>query len=234
MIAKIDLRKTAVFNRINGWGSSQSKRTIGLICNVLNLDKVKVVANKMNRIYNHVEGRKAYDRRMLIGGELFCQEKGISTYSAIEREYEDNIVLFAFSNFKAPKYTVISSFLKELNEIWIKQIFYIHLVLMNDYDPLNFDKIFIDGTDVIANASINYTINQKQVDAARLLHHWGLLHNGNEDSKLNRTVAALRKKQDEYKNKPEICELIKTALKRPQIYTKKTFRKIRKNTGKIN
>lgn len=84
--------------------------------------------------------------------------------------------------------------MKELNEIWIKQIFYIHLVLMNDYDPLNFDKIFIDGTDVIANASINYTINQKQVDAARLLHHWGLLHNGNEDSKLNRTVAALRKK----------------------------------------
>ena len=105
---------------------------------------------------------------------------------------------------------------------------------MNDYDPLNFDKIFIDGTDVIANASINYTINQKQVDATRLLHHWGLLHNGNEDSKLNRTVAALGKKQDEYKNKPEICELIKTALKRPQIYTKKTFRKIRKNTGKIN
>ena len=115
--------------------------------------------------------------------------------------------------------------MKELDENWIKQIYYRHLVLINEYDPLKLDKIFIDGTDVIANASINYTINQKQVDATRLLHHWGLLHNGTDEA-IQRTVVALRKKLDEYQHDEETIELIKTALKRPKIYTQTNYERL--------
>ena len=231
MIKRIVLTKNAVNRRVKNKGSARSRNIIGVICNIINLDVTKVVSKRMNRLFNHIKGHPAYDRRMLIGGELFCMEKKIRTYAGVEREYEDNSVLNAFANFKAPKYTVISTFMKEISEVWIKEIFYRYLVLANDFDPLKFDKVFIDGTDVIANASINYTINQKQVDAARLLRHWGLLHNGNEDQ-INRTVVALRKKLDEYESNEETNKLIKIALKRPQIYTKKNLRKTRKNTTK--
>ena len=187
------LTKNAVFRRFRGRGSVRSRRIAGLICQVFSLDKVKVIKKRMNKPFERKGGRPAFDRGVLIYGELFCLDKKISSYSGVEQEYDDNILLQAMANFKTPKYTLISTFMKELDENWIKQIYYRHLVLINEYDPLKLDKIFIDGTDVIANASINYTINQKQVDATRLLHHWELLHNGT-DKAIQKTLVALRKK----------------------------------------
>lgn len=225
MINYVVLSKNAVFRRFRGRGSVRGRRIAGLICQVFSLDKVKVVRKRMNRPFEKKRCRPAFDRGVLIYGELFCLEKKISSYLGVEQEYEENILLQAMANFKTPKYTLISTFMKELDENWIKQIYYRHLVLINEYDPLKLDKIFIDGTDVIANASINYTINQKQVDATRLLHHWGLLHNGTDEA-IKRTVVALRKKLDEYQHDEETIELIKTALKRPKIYTQTNYERL--------
>ena len=225
MLQKINLTKKAVLKRVKNKGSSRSRYIIGLICDVLSLEKVKIVGKRINRRLNSPKSRPAYNRLMLIGVELFCREKKITNYYQIERELEDNEALKAFANFKTPKYTVISTFMKELDETWLKTIFYTHLVLVNDYDPLKFDKIFIDGTDVIANASINYTINKKQVETTRLLHHWGLLHNGNENQ-IEKTVVELKARSDEYENNEKIYELIQIALKRPQIYTHNTYERL--------
>ena len=120
---KIVLTKKAVKRRVKKKGSAKSRFIIGRICDIINLDMVKVVSKKMNRVFIHENGHPAYDRRMLIGGELFCREKKISSYAGVEREFEDNATLEAFAGFKTPKYTVISTFMKELSEVWIKQIF---------------------------------------------------------------------------------------------------------------
>lgn len=228
MLREIDLSKRGVKKRIGNMGSYHSRKVISAICNIINLDIVKVVGRKMNRKFIKTKGlRPAYNRLMLIAIELFCREQKISSYSAIEREIQDNIVLLAFTDYYPPKYTVISTFLKEIDETWLKEIFYRHLVLVNDYDPLNFDKVYIDGTDVIANASINYTINQNQIDATHLLHDWELLHNGKQD-KIEETVRGLKEKLDEYEGNEKICNSIQIALKRPQIYTYKNYERLDK------
>lgn len=238
MLRKIDLSKNAVMRRIGNRGSKRSKRIIKLVCNCLNQDHVKIVSRKMNRKFIKSDGRNpAYDRLMLIGIELFCREKKISTYLGIENEVEDNEVLYRFTNCHPPKYTTISSFLKEIDERWLKEIFYRHLVLVNDYDPLNFEKVYIDGTDVIANASINYTINEKQINTMKQLYEWQLLHNGKEHE-IEKIIQILNEKLEEYENDEKIVELIEIALKKPQIYTYKNYecldklQKILNETGK--
>lgn len=143
MISKIKLDKKSVMGRIDSGGSSKSRYIIGLICDILNLDEVKIVTRKMNRLFRSTHGHPAFDRGMLIGVELFCIWKKISTYIGVVDEMEDNMVLNAFVDFNPPKYTVVSTFMKEISEVWIKHIFYRHLVLANEYDPLNFDKVFI-------------------------------------------------------------------------------------------
>ena len=228
MIREIDLTKKGVMKRVRYHGSPHSRKVLKAISYILNLDIVKIVGRKMNREYENTDGlRPAYDRVMLIGVELFCREKKISTYYGIEREIQDNSALMAFVDYHPPKYTTISNFLKEISETWLKEIFYRHLVLINDYDPLNFEKVFIDGTDVIANASINYTINEKQIDAIKLLYEWRLLHNGNKEN-IKKTIEILKEKLDEYENNEKIYNTIQIALKRPQIYTYKNYERIEK------
>ena len=75
MIRKIVLTKKAVNRRVKKKGSAKSRRIMGCICQIINLDMVKVVSKKMNRVFIHEKGLSAYDRRMLIGCELFCREK---------------------------------------------------------------------------------------------------------------------------------------------------------------
>lgn len=225
MISNIDLDKRSIKKRIAGKGSKKSIYTMTLISDVLNLDEVKIVAQRLNREYSSTRGHPAFDRLMLIGVELFCRSKKISTYTGIADELMDNSVLIAFVDDNPPKYTVISTFMKAINEVWIKHIFYRHLVLANEYDPLNFDKVFIDGTDVIANASINYTINQKQVNATRLLYQFDILHDGSPEG-IETTITALKEKLIEYQQYQGICDLIKIALKRPQIYTYLTYERL--------
>ena len=225
MISKIDLDKRSVKKRLGSKGSKKSNYTMLLITDVLNLDEVKIVARKMNHRFSGTRGHPAFDRRMLIGVELFCRSKKISNYSAVTVEVADNTVLLAFVDDNPPKYTVISTFMKELSQVWIKHIFYRHLVLANEYDPLNFDKVFIDGTDVIANASINYTINQKQVNATKLLHEFNILHDGSPEG-IEATINTLKEKLVEYRHFEGVCDLIKIALKRPQIYTYGTYERL--------
>lgn len=225
MISQIELDKKSVMERIGDNGSSKSKYIIGLICDVLKMDKVKIVIEMMNRQYMGSKGHPAFDRGMLIGVELFCIWKKISTYTGVVDEMEDNSVLNAFANYNPPKYTLVSTFLKEISDVWIKQIFYRHLVLVNEYDPLNFDRVYIDGTDVIANASINYTINQKQVNATRLLYQLNILHDGSREG-IENTIIKLKEKLVEYQYYEGIQDLIKIALKRPQIYTYSNYERL--------
>jgi len=96
MISNIDLDKRSIKKRIAGKGSKKSIYTMTLISDVLNLDEVKIVAQRLNREYSSTRGHPAFDRLMLIGVELFCRSKKISTYTGIADELMDNSVLIAF------------------------------------------------------------------------------------------------------------------------------------------
>ena len=225
MIAEIKLDNKSFMKRIGNNGSSKSRYVMSLICDIINMDEVQIIIKRMNRPYRSAKGHPAFDRGMLVGVELYSIWKKITTYMGVVDEIKDNIVLNAFVNYNPPKYTVVSNFMKELSDVWIKHIFYRHLVLVNEYDPLNFDKVFLDGTDVIANASINYTINQKQVNATRLLYQLNILHDGSPEG-IENTITNLKEKLVEYQQYEGVCELIKIALKRPQIYKYSNYERL--------
>ena len=74
---------------------------------------------------------------------------------------ESDRVLFRFCDGRPPRADVFRTFLRENDRLIFKKIFYGGLVRFNDYQYLNFDRIFIDSTDAIANGSINNIISKK-------------------------------------------------------------------------
>ena len=99
------------------------------------------------------------------------------------------------------------------------------MVRFNDYQYLNFDRIFIDSTDAIVNGSINNTINKKQIKALKQLNEWGLLHNGKR-LEIDEMMEKVKDLKDKYENDSDMLELIKVVLKKPKLYTTKNFNKI--------
>lgn len=123
MIAEIKLDNKSFMKRIGNNGSSKSRYVMSLICDIINMDEVQIIIKRMNRPYRSAKGHPAFDRGMLVGVELYSIWKKITTYMGVVDEIKDNIVLNAFVNYNPPKYTVVSNFMKELSDVWIKHIF---------------------------------------------------------------------------------------------------------------
>ena len=210
-------------NKIKKHGSKNSRKRLIEQIKHIDLRIIKQQIKQLNSGFKEkTRGRPAYHRGMILVLVLFCKSKHIHSYEKMANECKDNIVLLKFTEGKTPGHDVFRRFLQNTDKMIFKKIFFGGLARFNNYQYLSFDRMFIDSTDAIVSASLNYTINKKQIKALQQLKGWRILHNGNQIS-IKQTITNLEKKKKEYANNTEMLELINIALKKPKIYTKKNF-----------
>ena len=107
----------------------------------------------------------------------------------------------------------------------LKKIFCCTLLEFNEEKLLDLSRVFIDGTDALVNGSIHYKITKDEIKMLQYSKEWKILHNNRKQS-MERFMAELKKKEECYKENPEMLKLIKMALKRPDIYNKRIYKKI--------
>lgn len=211
--------------KINNVGDKETRKQLIKILKQLSLPQIKRQLRKLNEPYVKTKGRKAYDRRMILTLSIYMKSNNIHGYREMERECRNNIVLLRFTGKQTPGHDVFRRFFRETDRTILKKIFYGCLVRFNDYNYLTFEKLFIDSTDALVNASINYTINKKQINALKQIQEWGLLHDGKRYN-IDSMVCELKNMKLKYQNDKKILKLIDIALKKPKIYTLKNYNKI--------
>lgn len=103
----------------------------------------------------------------------------------------------------------------------------------NEEKFLDFTRIFIDGTDALVNGSVHYKITWNEITMLQYAKKWKILHNNRKQS-MERFMAELKKKEKFYKDDSEMLKLIQMALKRPEIYNKRVYKKIPLFTEALN
>ena len=226
MYYECDLDLKTNGDKIKGLGSKNSRDRLMMQLEHIDLPIIKQQIEIMNKPYEEKKaGRPAYHRGMVLVLALFFKSKHIHSYDKMAIECKDNVVLLEFTGEKTPGADVFRRFFRDTDKMLFKKIFFGGLARLNDYEFLSFDRVFLDGTDAIVNASLNNTINKKQIEALRLLKEWRLLHNG-KPAAIKQTIKNLEEKKEEYSNDAETLKLIKIALRKPRIYTHKNFEKI--------
>ena len=219
----MDLGYKTTKKKIKNYGSKDSRNRLIEQIKHINTRITKRQIKVMNRCFKvKTRGRPAYHRGMILVLVLFCKSKHIHSYEKMANECKDNIVLIKFTGGKTPGHDVFRRFFRNTDKMIFKKIFFGGLSRFNDYQYLSFDRLFIDSTDAIVSASLNYTINKKQIKALQQLKEWQILHKGDPIS-IKQTIQNLEKKKEEYADDAEMLELIKLALKKPKIYTRKNF-----------
>ena len=212
--------------KIKEFGSKNSRKMLLMQVEHVQLRIIKQQIKILNKEFkNKKRGRPAYHRGMILVLALFCKSKHIHSYEKMAAECEDNIVLLKFTEGKTPGEDVFRRFFKNTDKMIFKKILYGGLARFNNCQYLSFDRVFLDSTDAVVSASLNYTINKKQIQALRQLKKWKILHNDDRIS-INQFIKNLKKKKEEYQNNPEILKLINVALRKPKIYTTKNYNNI--------
>lgn len=217
-------RKT-IKNKIKNVGHKKDRNRLLDIHKHVNHPAIKKQIKILNEPYQKKRGHPAYHRGMILILVIFFKSCGIHSYELMEQVCESNIVLLRFCDGKPPRADVFRRFLRENDMKIFKKIFYGGLIRFNDYQFLNFDRIFIDSTDAIANGSINNTINKKQIKALKQVNEWGLLHNGKR-LEIDEMIDKVKDLKDNYENDSDMIDLINVILKKPKLYTIKNFNKI--------
>lgn len=213
-------------NKIKEFGSKDSRNRLLEQIKHVDLRIIKQQIKLLNNEFKHkTRGRPAYHRGMILVLALFCKSKHIHSYEKMANECEDNIVLLKFTGGKTPGADVFRRFFKDTDKMIFKKIFYGGLARFNNYQYLSFDRVFLDSTDAIVSASMNYTINKKQIQALQQLKKWKLLHKGDRIS-IKQCIKNLEKKKGKYENDPEMLKLINIVLRKPKIYTTKNYNNI--------
>ena len=72
---------------------------------------------------------------------------------------------------------------------------------------------YLDGTDALVNASVNYLIHEDEIEALKLMNKWNLIHDLS-DSQMSKHTARVKCKLRMYKNNPKITRLIGINIKK--------------------
>ena len=179
----------------------------------------------LNKQFDSDEGNRAYPREMLLGVLMYCSTLRMSNLNAIARECKINKMLQVFTCGETPSDSTFKRFFKENNRLTLKKIFCCTLLEFNEEKFLDFSRIFIDGTDALVNGSIHYKITWNEITMLQYAKQWKILHNNRKQS-IEKFMIELKKKEEFYKDDSEMLELIQMALKRPEIYNKRIYKKI--------
>ena len=179
----------------------------------------------LNKEFNSKQGNRAYPREMLLGVLMYCSTLHIQNLTSIARECKVNRVLRVFTCGETPSASIFKRFFKENNRLTLKKIFCCTLFEFNEEKFLDFSRLFIDGTDALVNGSIHYKITWNEITMLQYAKQWKILHNNRKQS-MEKFLTELKKKQEFYKDDEEMLKLIQIALKRPDIYNKRIYKKI--------
>ena len=194
---------------------------------------VQDLIKDLNKQFDSNEGNRAYPRELLLGILMYCSTLHISNLTAVARECKVNKMLKVFTCGKTPSASTFKRFFKENNRLTLKKIFCCTLLAFDEEKLLNFTRIFIDGTDALVNGSIHYKITWNEITMLQYAKNWKILHNNRKQS-MERFISELKKKEKFYKDNPEMLKLIQMALKRPEIYNKRIYKKIPLFTKALN
>ena len=156
---------------------------------------------------------------------MYCSTLHFSNLTAIARECKLNKMLQVFTCGETPSASTFKRFFKENNRLTLKKIFCCTLLEFNEEKFLDFSRLFIDGTDALVNGSIHYKITWNEITMLKYVKQWKILHNNRKQS-MERFLTELKKKEEFYKDDEEMLKLIQMALKRPDIYNKRIYKKI--------
>ena len=187
----------------------------------------------LNKQFDSEEGNRAYPPELLLGILMYCSTLHISNLTAVAHECKVNKMLQVFTCGETPSASTFKRFFKENNRLTLKKIFCCTLLAFNEEKFLDFTRIFIDGTDALVNGSIHYKITWNEITMLQYVKKWKILHNNRKQS-MGGFMSELKKKEKFYKDDPEMLELIQMALKRPEIYNKRIYKKIPLFTEALN
>ena len=186
---------------------------------------VQDLIQDLNKQFDSEQGNRTYPRELLLGILIYCSTLHISNLTGVARECKLNRMLQVFTCGKTPSASTFKRFFKENNRITLKKIFCCTLLEFNEEKLLDFSRLFIDGTDALVNGSIHYKITWDEITMLGYAKQWKILHNNRKQS-MERFLEELKKKEEFYKDDEEMTKLIKMALKRPDIYNKRIYKKI--------
>lgn len=186
---------------------------------------VQDLIRDLNKQFDSEHGNRAYPRELLLGVLMYCYTLHISNLTSVARECKINGMLQVFTCGETPSASTFKRFFKENNRLTLKKIFCCTLLQFNEESFLDFSRIFIDGTDALVNGSIHYKITWDEITMLGYVKQWKILHNNRKQS-MERFMEELKKKEEFYKDDEEMTKLIKMALKRPEIYNKRIYKKI--------
>lgn len=194
---------------------------------------VRDLIQDLNKKFDSEIGNRAYPRELLLGILMYCSTIHVSNLTSIVRECKVNKMLEVFTCGETPSVSTFKRFFKESNRLTLKKIFCCTLLDFNEEMLLDFSRLFIDGTDALVNGSIHYKISWNEITMLQYAKQWKILHNNRKKS-MERFLSELKKKQEFYKDDEEMIKLIKMALKRPDIYNKRIYKKIPLFTEALN
>lgn len=198
---------------------------IRMIVNFIFKPYVQDLINELNQKFDSEVGNRAYPREMLLGVLMYCSTLHMPNLSDIARECKLNKMLQVFTCGETPSANTFKRFLKESDRLTLKKIFCCTLLAFNEESFLEFSRLFIDGTDALVNGSIHYKITWDEINMFMYAKKWKILHNNRKKSTA-RFINELEKKKKIHKENKEMMKLINMALKRPELYSKRIYRKL--------
>ena len=212
-----------ILDDLSDYGNDSYK--LRTIVNFIFKPYVQDLIKDLNKEFDSKEGNCAYPRELLLGVLMYCSTLHFSNLTAIARECKLNSMLQVFTCGETPSASTFKRFFKENNRLTLKKIFCCTLLEFNEEKFLDFSRLFIDGTDALVNGSIHYKITWNEITMLQYAKQWKILHNNRKQS-MERFLTELKKKEEFYKDDEEMLKLIQMALKRPDIYNKRIYKKI--------
>ena len=186
------------------------------------------ITDEADSKFNSELGRHAFPRLQCLGLIYFGEIRGVDNTDEIHDLAITDDVFKVLAPEGPPSASTLSNFMKDdENETFLKLEMASLLPLIDYYFLEYTGDNYLDGTDALVNASVNYLIHEDEIEALKLMNKWNLIHDLS-DSQMRKVTARVKCKLRMYKNNPKITRLIGLILKRIKLYNKYVFSKIDK------
>ena len=106
-------------------------------------------------------------------------------------------------------------------------------VKINDYGMLPDDtNLYLDGTDALVNASVNYLISEDEIEALEFLYNNRVMHDGSKEQ-ISKSKKILKYWACRHKRNKKDRELIELTQKRIKSYNWNVYNKINESNAAL-
>lgn len=156
---------------------------------------------------------------------LYCITLDCDTVEDIAYHCRNDRIIQIVTCGKTPSALTFTRFFKESDPFALKVLFLYSIVRLNDYNYVNFIKLYIDSTDALVHGSMNYMINEDKIKAFELLKKYELIHD-NTKASIKRLLNGLNEIKKEFPDDEEIEKMIRLVQRNVRIFNWKVYEKI--------